>query len=173
MNVKGERYEYREGGRIKRRREKTAAIVNHYHGLALTQELATARLENITTIGDFLIQHNGNLTTTAIALDVPRHLLDAKIKRTPSLQQIMKDLDARSVDMARQAIDELVQQRNVTAVTFVLRTLGRDKFSEKVTVEHELGPNTTAGIIAAMKQAEAEGDDYLEIDGTVLEDEDD
>lgn len=169
-----EPYEFREGGRIKRRREKTAKIQGRKQRMTLTTQLATAKLDNIATIGDYLIENQGNLTKVALALDVPRHLLDAKIKRTPSLQQIMKNFDAMSVDAAREAIDALVEQRNVTAVTFVLKTLGGGKYNEKVTVEHELGANTTAGIIAAMKKAEADGG-LQEDDGDfiTLEDEDD
>lgn len=116
----------------------------------------------------------GSITEAAELLEVERPILSRKVRSTPSLEKVMQDIREEKIDAAEKALDELVLEKNPTAVTFTLRTIGKERgYTEKSTIEHEMGENSrsAAALIAAMrKETKAlpapKEIDYIEVEAT-------
>lgn len=103
----------------------------------------------------------GNLTKAAEILNVKRAFLKRKIDATPSLTKALNDVIEMKLDVAEDVLMQQTRLGNVTATTFMLRTLGKQRgYTEKSTVEHELSDKhrTSAGLIDAMRKAAKEVD---------------
>lgn len=112
----------------------------------------------------------GNLTKAAMLLDVPRSLLQRKIDISPILQHHLKDVLDERLDDVQDAVFEEAERGNVTAGTFLLRTLGKHRgFSESHTVEHELGSGamkSAAALVEALRQRD-KGNSQAQLPGPV------
>lgn len=101
----------------------------------------------------------GNLTKAAELLEVSRPALKRKIDFNPALQKVLQDVIEQKLDKTEDRLFEQVDLGNVTAITFTLRTLGKHRgFSEKTTIEHEVGDRTrtAAALIQAMRETAKE-----------------
>lgn len=152
--------------------------------LATRKELKAAIKGPLPTLDEIetaLWLTRGHLGEAADLLKVERRVLARKISATPSLEKTVRDILAIKIDDAEKKLDELVLEGNVTAVTFTLRTLGKERgYTEKSTIEHELGSTATsaAGLIASLRKGAelpalevAEDEDIIEIEGTPVEEE--
>jgi hypothetical protein len=98
----------------------------------------------------------GNLTKAAEVLGVSRRLLARKIEITPVLEKILDDIKQQNLDMVEEKLLDQAEMGNVTAITFYLRTQGKERgYTEKNTLEHELGAKTlssAAALVEALRQ---------------------
>lgn len=79
----------------------------------------------------------GNVSHAARALGMSRAKLAERIARHPELREIVNDARQTMVDDAENALHASVINKEGWAVTFVLKTLGRDRgYVEKQEVEH-------------------------------------
>lgn len=118
----------------------------------------------------------GSISDAAELLKLERPILARKVQATPSLEKVMRDIREQKLDDAEKALDALVLEKNPTAVTFMLKTLGRDRgYSDKTTIEHEMGEGakSAAALIAAMrKEVKAlplTDDVVIEVEATPIE----
>jgi hypothetical protein len=132
---------------------------------------------SFTQIEAALRECRGSVADAAEKLGVLRAPLKRKIDHTPYLQQVQQDIRQRFVDDTEQKLMDLVNEGNVTAVTFTLRTLGKERgFSEKNTLELDVpgGIRNAASLIGAMRKGmEGASDDaIIEVDDYEVEEED-
>ena len=79
----------------------------------------------------------GNVSHAARALGMTRTRLCARIAEHPELREIVTDARQTMVDDAENALHASVISKEGWAVTFVLKTIGRDRgYVEKQEVEH-------------------------------------
>jgi hypothetical protein len=117
---------------------------------------------------------NGHVAKAADLLSVEPALLRRKIGITPSLRKVMQDILDNQLDDTEEALNDLIKQRNPTAVTFKLRMQGRERgYTDKSTIEHEVGESTrsAAALIAAMRKAasQEEQGEVIEVTPTLIE----
>lgn len=126
------------------------------HTSKLTRQTKTKIKQTISEIETALLLTNGHVVKAADLLGVDPPVLRRKIKVTPSLAKVMQDITEAQLDDTEEALQELIKQRNPTAVTFKLRMQGKERgYTDKTTIEHEVGEQTrsAAALIAAMRKA--------------------
>ena len=102
-----------------------------------------------------LRNHKGSVAEAAKELGVLRQALKRKIDNNPYLLNVQKDIKETLVDNTEQKLYELIDEKNVTAVTFHLRTMGKDRgYTEKNTTEIDVpgGIKNAATLINAMRK---------------------
>lgn len=108
-----------------------------------------------TTIGAMqyaLVKFRGNIAQAAKFLSMSRGALSIRVRNTPSLDRLVKDIREENLDIVEFKNLESAIDGNVTAQIFILKTLGKDRgYSEKVVMTHEVGERTSAALIAAMR----------------------
>lgn len=76
--------------------------------------------------------HRGNISAAAQTLGVSRMTVHRYLQRYPTLRLVREEALGELLDMAEAKLVELVQAGDLRAITFVLRTLGRDRgYSER------------------------------------------
>jgi ribosomal protein S21 len=119
------------------------------------KELAQGVRVTLKDIEYALRKFRGNLYYTATFLGMERRTLKAKIDSAPNLEYLRKELLEEKLDIAEYKLFEQVEDGVLPAITLVLRTLGKERgYSEKSTVEHEVGPrlqSSAASLIEAMR----------------------
>lgn len=98
---------------------------------------------------------DGNLTEAAKMLDTTRPLLARKIDYYPSLQKTLQNIVESKLDYTEDKLIQLVKEGNVTAITFFLRTKGKERgYTEKNLLEHGVDQSNknSAALIEAMRQ---------------------
>lgn len=74
----------------------------------------------------------GSIADAATALGVKRHILATAISRNEYLRNVHIDFLEAGIDAAQKIVFDAVKQGNLTAATFVLSTIGKDRgFSTK------------------------------------------
>lgn len=137
-------------------RKKRAIVIEETSSISSTLE----------DIKQALRLHRGSVTKAAEFLNVSRAALERKINNNPMLLQVKVDIRNEFLDNTEQKLMELVDEKNVTAVTFTLRTVGKERgYSEKNTLEHTVpgGIGSAASLIAEMRK----GLDSVSDDNTV------
>lgn len=111
------------------------------------------------TIGDIayaLRKMNGITFYAALFLGTTRSVLHRKIMATPSLRKLQADIRQEQLDIAEGKLLEQVNEGVFPAVSMFLKTQGKDRgYTERGTLEHELGPDATrnsAALIEAMRR---------------------
>ncbi len=102
---------------------------------------------------------NGNMTEAAKLLNTTRPILQRKVDNSPNLQRHLKNIVEQKLDYTEDKLYALAQEGNVTAVTFLLRTKGKERgYTERNTTELELGENarSSASLIEAMRKGAKE-----------------
>lgn len=106
-------------------------------------------------IEEALRMHRGSVAEAAKFLGVMRQPLQRKIQHNPYLMNVQRDIKETLVDNTEQKLLDLVEEKNVTAVTFHLRTMGKDRgYTEKNTTELDVpgGIKNAATLINAMRK---------------------
>jgi len=99
--------------------------------------------------------NNGSLSRAAEDLGIERSVLKRKIAYSPSLEKVLQDIREQKVDVMEEKLFEQIENGNVTAITFGLRTLGKERgYTERSTVEHEVGGTIrdAASLIESMRK---------------------
>lgn len=101
----------------------------------------------------------GNVTDAADLLETTRMVLQRKIDTTPSLRITLKTIREELLDLAETKLREHVEGGNLQAVTFVLKTVGRNRgYGDTSTLVHEIEEGTikdAAQLIEAMRKGAA------------------
>lgn len=74
-----------------------------------------------------LKQTSGNVSAAARALGVSRTAMYNKINNHDSLKEVLTDAREELVDIAETALRSEVLAKNITAIIFTLKTLGKDR----------------------------------------------
>lgn len=142
--------------------------------------LSTTALPTLEEIKQALYETSGDLTSAARGLGMYRRILDSMCKTEPILIAALQEIEQINVDAAEKVLRELVAEKNVTAVTFTLRTKGKDRgYNEKTELEHTIGAGSAAGLISAMREGAGKDEQeplLLDVDGShyqVIEEDDD
>jgi hypothetical protein len=110
---------------------------------------------------------DGNMTDTADMLGIRTITLWKLIERYPEIRPVMKEIREAFVDLAESKLRVHIEEGNLTASMFVLRTLGKDRgYTERATVEHEMSEGTARNA-AALIEAMRRGAVPPEIDGPI------
>lgn len=96
-----------------------------------------ARL-TIEQIEHALRQANGNVSHAARELGVTRWALGQRISRSEHLKQVVTEAREEMVDIAETALRKQIEQGNIAAIIFALKTIGRPRGYVERT-EHEVG----------------------------------
>lgn len=102
-----------------------------------------------------LRNNRGSLSKAAAELNVLRPALKRKINNNPHLIRVQSDITESFIDNTEQKLMDLVDDKNVTAITFTLRTIGKERgYMEKSSVEHDIpgGISNAAALIASMRK---------------------
>lgn len=78
-------------------------------------------------IGKALEVHAGRVTYVADELDIAWSSVQERIAKSPYLQQIKRDSLEKRIDKMEKALDSLVQDKNLGAICFGLKTLGKSR----------------------------------------------
>lgn len=112
------------------------------------------------TVEDALRENRGNCSQVAKLLGTKAEVIRRYIRNYPHLQRVMKSIKEEILDLAEQKLIEQVEEGNMTAITLVLRTQGKERgYTEKNTLEHELGEGmakNSAALIEAMRKGAKE-----------------
>jgi hypothetical protein len=107
-------------------------------------------------VEDVLRATKGNIAESAKVLATPRSVLARYIGLNPHLKAVMSEIRQEIIDLAEAKLIEQVEDGYFPAISLVLRTLGKERgYTEKSTLEHELGENTvrnSAALIEAMRK---------------------
>ena len=110
------------------------------------------------TLDDYkyaLRKFKGSLTKAADFLAIERAVLKRKVDSTPSLRHFNSQLKEEKKDLAEEKLDELVEQGELPAITFFLKTQAKERgYTEKVesTTDPIALANSAATLIEAMKR---------------------
>lgn len=119
-------------------------------------KLAKAESATIQDIAYALRENLGNLTMAARFLGMKRRVLKFRIEETPALRRLLEDIMEENLDVAEYNLMSQAHEGVLPAIITVLKTLGKHRgYSEKATMEYELGPETTrnaAALIEAMRR---------------------
>lgn len=85
-----------------------------------------------------LRQANGNVAYAARELGVARWTLVRHISRSEHLKQVVTEAREEMVDIAETALRKQIEQGNIAAIIFALKTVGRPRGYVERT-EHEVG----------------------------------
>lgn len=121
----------------------------------IQRELQTAPF-TLKDVEYVLRKRKGVLVFAALDLGVSRLALKRYIENSPSLQVALNSIKQEMVDKAEAKLFEAVEEGYYPAVVTVLKTLGKDRgYTERATLEHEIGPETvknSAALIEAMRK---------------------
>jgi len=79
----------------------------------------------------------GRVVEAAEKLGCSREHLHRRIRGNPALQEALDAARQRLIDLAEGELVKKVKRGNLTAIIFLLKTLGRDRgYSERVELEH-------------------------------------
>lgn len=88
-------------------------------------------------IAQLLEAHSGNVSAVARNLGISRQALYKRIRRSKKLQNALEEGRLALVGEAHEQLAKAVHAGKAWAVTFALKTLGKDLgFTERVEVEH-------------------------------------
>lgn len=137
-----QRYEERRNKITARRKEKKLA-----RSLKLTMQ----------DIEYALRKFNGSLAHTAVFLGCTRRQVKLKVDNNPHLVRVLQDIREENKDIIEYKLIEQAESGYFPAISLFLKTQAKDRgYTERVDMEHELGPNasgTAAALIEAMKKA--------------------
>lgn len=85
-----------------------------------------------------LRQANGNVSHAAHELGMARGALHHRISQSARLKQVVAEAREELVDIAETALRKQIEQGNIAAIIFALKTIGRPRGYVERT-EHEVG----------------------------------
>jgi hypothetical protein len=97
----------------------------------------------------------GILTAAANLLGTKRDVLQRVIDRNPHLTRVLDSIVEENLDKAEWMLLEQVDQGNMSAISLLLKTKGKERgYTERNTLEHEIGDKTrnSAALIEAMRK---------------------
>lgn len=102
-----------------------------------------------------LAASNGVIGDAARRLGCSRQAIYKRVQSDPELERALGEARERVIDLAESKLLELVERGNITAVTFVLRTLGRSRgYAERIETEHGGGVEVRLGGVTPEELAE-------------------
>lgn len=119
---------------------------------------ATARSLTEAAVEKALRARNGLITETAILLGCTQSNVSHWVKRSKKLQEVIKEIDERRVDIAENVLWNAMRDNNLTAAIFTLKTKGRDRgYTEsKSNIVINNTPGSTEKIKGAMGPKDAQ-----------------
>ena len=100
----------------------------------------------ISQIESALRRANGLQAHAAEMLNVSRPAIHDRIKRSPRLQEVMKEIEERLIDQSENVIYHHMSNKNLTAAIFHLKTKGKNRgwierheneLSGKINISHD------------------------------------
>lgn len=80
---------------------------------------------------------HGNITRAAEGLGVSRVAIYKRVKANKRLQAVLVEARESLADLAEDKLRELIEQGNVTAIIFALKTVGKERgYVERYQTEH-------------------------------------
>jgi hypothetical protein len=128
-----------------------------------------------------LRESRGILTAAANLLGTKRDVLQRVIDTNPHLSRVLNSILEENLDKAEWMLLEQVDQGNMSAISLLLKTKGKERgYTERNTLEHEIGDKTrsSAALIEAMRKGLGttieteeiiEGDDYKWVESKQVE----
>lgn len=114
---------------------------------------------------DAMIEAGGNASKMATILNIPPEVIRRKIRYTPELQRIKNNIREQRLDTAEDKLAEQVESGNVTAITYTLNNLGKERgFGKGEDKEVNVNVFHSAGLIDRLKQKSELPDDWSEDD---------
>lgn len=103
-----------------------------------------------------LRKFNGSFAHAAVFLGCTRRQVYLKVHNNPHLERVCQDIKEEKKDLIEYKLIEQAEQGYFPAISLFLKTQAKDRgYTERVDMEHELGPNaagTAAALIEAMKR---------------------
>jgi hypothetical protein len=110
--------------------------------------LASTLRMTIQDIAYALRENHGVYTQTAEYLGIPRAVLYRKVQTTPSLMQVMKEIEAENVDTVEYRLLEQAKEGVLPAVIFFLKTKGANRgYSDSAIQVNSLDVGNAATLI--------------------------
>ncbi len=107
----------------------------------------------ISQIESALRKANGLQAHAAEMLNVSRPAIHDRIKRSPRLQEVMKEIEERLIDKSENVVYHHMQNKNLTAAIFHLKTKGKARgWVEKH--ENEISGKNDGPIKVTLSKAE-------------------
>lgn len=120
---------------------------------------------------DAMIELKGNVSKVAQKLNLPPEVVRRKIKFTPELIRIKNNIREEKLDIAEDKLAEQVESGNVTAITYTLNNLGKERgFGKGEDQEVNVNVFHSAGLIDRLKQKSELPDNWSEDQITELQD---
>ena len=98
---------------------------------------------------------HGSIGDAARRLGCSRQALYQRTRSDPELEQVLRESRERILDLAESRLLELVEKGNITAIMFILRTLGRSRgYAERIEAEYTGGVAVRLGWVTPAELAE-------------------
>lgn len=98
----------------------------------MTKKLKVRSLLTVEEVEAALKKSNGLITPAARLLGVSYAAVHNMLQAYPELKEIRDEARATTVDLAEMVLTEQITKKNMTAVIFALKTLGKDRgYSER------------------------------------------
>ncbi len=105
-------------------------------------------------IAQVYAKKGGNLSATATALNIARKTLYNWRKNHPELDELLKDVDEAMLDFSESKLMEAIQEGNLTAIIFHLKTKGKSR-------GYIEGQEITATVHSAKPMTQQEAKDFI------------
>lgn len=127
-------------------------------------KLGASSRATIADIAFALRAKKGNYARTAEMVGMDRAVLRRKVESTPSLRKLRQEIREEVVDNVESRLFQQAEEGVLQAVIFVLKTLGKERgYSEKATVEHEVGPGMAKNAAALIEAMRKGAEDVVEL----------
>lgn len=105
-------------------------------------------------IAEALIKGKGIFLAAARYVGQDRSNIGKRVKESPFLQAVVEQCKEARIDEAEESLQSLIMQRDLGAVCFILKTIGK-KRGYVESVQHEIDPEAIANSRAIKEQLQA------------------
>lgn len=148
-------------GRYERYR---AARIERFDTRKKLDKLGASSKATLADIAFALRAKKGNYAEAGKLLGMERAVLKRKVESTPSLRKLREEIREEVVDNVESRLFQQAEEGVLQAVIFVLKTLGKERgYSEKATVEHEVGPGMAKNAAALIEAMRKGAEDVVEL----------
>lgn len=106
-------------------------------------------------LGELLIKMRGNISATSRGCSLSRRSVYRRIQKSAYLNAVMKEAREIFLDEAESVLIHHIQQNNLIAAIFVLKTLGKHRgYSEKTEMNMKAKVMTVADLVKSAAEEE-------------------
>lgn len=125
----------------------------------------------IQQLAECMKRHKGSLSKVATELDLPVEVVRRKVRFTPELQRVKRNIIEEKLDKAEEKLDDQVENGNITAITYTLTNLAKERgYGKGNDVDVQVSIQHSAGMIKRLQQGLEEDTDWNEDEIVELED---